>query len=427
MSIATATDPKAAVLPLLEGTGWPGAAEALAQLHELPIPDRRTEQWKYTRVAKLFNGSYCAAEAAAPVDLPERLPFPATRVVFVNGHFRPDLSDDLMAHKGVVIGSIQHHLSHGPLKAHYGQLAPAGERFFTAMNAASPTDGLILLATQGARTGVPVHLLRITTATAGRPPMLVQPRDLIMLHEDAAVELIVEHVSSGPEATACLVNGVRESVVGEGADLVLHLLQNEPDGPADIALDAVRVAAKGRFAIDTTTLHGSLVRNELNVALAGPEAHAELNGVYLLNGNTHGDNHTRIGHDVPDCTSDELYKGIVAGRATGVFNGKVDVRQDAQRTRAYQRNANILQGHDARIYSKPELEIYADDVKCSHGCTVGRLDEQAVFYLRSRGVSEAEARRMVANAFASEVLERIANPDWRKHLEGMIDLKLAAL
>jgi hypothetical protein len=142
-------------------------------------------------------------------------------------------------------------------------------------------------------------------------------------------------------------------------------------------------------------LNGSLVRNEVNVALAGPEAHAELNGVYVLNGTTHCDNHTYIGHDVPDCTSDELYKGIVAEKGTGVFNGKVYVKQDAQRTRAYQSNANILQGDDARVFTKPELEIYADDVKCSHGCTIGRMDEKGdvlpPFTRRKRGRSTPHA------------------------------------
>ena len=169
------------------------------------------------------------------------------------------------------------------------------------------------------------------------------------------------------------------------------------------------------------------MRNELIVALSGPEAHAELSGAYLLNGTTHCDNHTYIGHDVPDCTSDELYKGIIAEKATAVFNGKVFVKQDAQRTRAYQSNGNILQGDDARVFSKPELEIYADDVKCSHGCTIGRMDDQALFYLRSRGVSEPEARRMMAHAFTNDVLERIANTDWRNHLAGLIDAKLATL
>jgi Fe-S cluster assembly protein SufD len=407
------------VLPLLEGSTWPNAAEALAQVHALSTPNTKTEAWKYTRVGKLFKDAYIAPQGDVAVALPTRLPFETTRVVFVNGHFRADLSDDLKADKGIVIDSLKHHLSHGPVKAHYGQVAPIGDRFFTAMNAASPTDGLIILATKGTTTSKPVHVLHISSGKQ----QLIQPRDLFMLHEGANVEVIFEHI--GAETSSSLVNSVRESVIGEGANLTIHLLQNETNGPAHIGVDAATIAAKGRFSIDTTTLDGSLVRNEVNIALAGPEAHAELNGVYVLNGTTHCDNHTYIGHDVPDCTSDELYKGIVAGKGTGVFNGKVYVKQDAQRTRAYQSNANILQGDDAKVYTKPELEIYADDVKCSHGCTIGRFDEQGMFYLRSRGVSEAEAKKMMAHAFMYDVLERIENKDWREHLAGLIDAKLA--
>ena len=426
MATMTATDPKANVLPLLEGSTWPNATEALAQVHTLPIPTTRTEAWKYTRVGKLFNQPFAAPKGDATDTLLARLPFETTRVVFVNGHFRADLSDDLKTDKGIVIDSLKHHLAHGPVKAHYGQVTPIGDRLFTAMNTAAPTDGLIILATKGTKTSKPLHVLHITTDGG----QLVQPRDLFMLHEGAEVEVIIEAVtpSAAEESTAsALVNSVRESVIGEGASLTIHLLQNEANGPAHIGLDGVTIGAKGRFSIDTTTLNGSLVRNEVNIALAGPEAHAELNGVYVLNGSTHCDNHTYIGHDVPDCTSDELYKGIIAEKGTGVFNGKVYVKQDAQRTRAYQSNANILQGDDAKVYTKPELEIYADDVKCSHGCTIGRLDEKGLFYLRSRGVSEAEARRMLSHAFMTDVLERITNEDWRKHLEGLINTKLEAL
>ncbi len=424
MTTTTATDPKATLLPLLEGSTWPGAAEALAQVQMLPIPTTRTEAWKYTRVGKLFNQPYAAPQGEAAVELPARLPFDTTRVVFVNGHFRADLSDELKADKGIVIDSLSKHLSHGPVKEHYGQVAPIGDRLFTAMNTAAPTDGLIILATKGTKTSKPIHVLHIVRGDDHRP-QLVQPRDLFMLHEGANVEVIVEHI--GADASSSLVNTVRESVVGEGAKLTIHLLQNEANGPSHVGLDGVTIGAKGNFSIDTTTLNGSLVRNEVKVALAGPEAHAELNGVYVLNRSTHCDNHTYIGHDVPDCTSDELYKGIVAGKATGVFNGKVYVKQDAQRTRAYQSNANILQGDDAKVYTKPELEIYADDVKCSHGCTIGRFDEQGLFYLRSRGVSEAEAKKMMAQAFMYDVLERITNEHWREHLAGLIDAKLAAL
>ena len=422
MATMTATDPKANVLPLLDGSTWPNATEALAQVNALPVPTSKTEAWKYTRVAKLFSQPYAAPKGDATVTLPARLPFETTRVVFVNGHFRADLSDDLKTDKGIVIDSLKQHLAHGPVKAHYGQIALIGDRLFTAMNTAAPTDGLIILATKGTKTSKPIHVLHITNGGQ----QLIQPRDLFMLHEGAEVEVIIEHVAEGNASTS-LINSIRESVIGEGANLTIHLLQNEANGPAHIGLDGVTIGAKGRFSIDTTTLNGSLVRNEVNVALAGPEAHAELNGVYVLNGTTHCDNHTYIGHDVPDCTSDELYKGIVAEKGTGVFNGKVYVKQDAQRTRAYQSNANILQGDDAKVYTKPELEIYADDVKCSHGCTIGRLDEKGLFYLRSRGVSEAEARKMLSHAFMTDVLERITNEDWRKHLAGLIDAKLASL
>ncbi|HMN06126.1 MAG TPA: Fe-S cluster assembly protein SufD [Flavobacteriales bacterium] len=416
----TVSDPKATVLPLIQDGTWPLAAEGFAKAVELPVPGRRSEPWKYTRVAHLFREAYVKPLGDAAVELPDRLPFPATRVVFVNGFLRPDLSDDLKAHKGIVIDSITNHLGHGPLKANYGSAALLDDRLFTAMNTAAPTDGLIILATKEAKVQHPVHILRITTAPEGSRPMLIQPRDLFMLHAGAQVEVIDEHIAIG-HTTASLVNGVRECIVGEGASLTLHLLQNEDNGPADITLDAVRVAAKGNFNVDTTTLHGPLVRNDLRIELDGPGAHAELNGVYLLNGNAHCDNHTYIGHNVPDCTSDELYKGVVAGKSTAVFNGKVFVKPDAQRTLAYQRNANVLQDDDARVYSKPELEIYADDVRCSHGCTVGRMDEQAVFYLRSRGVSEAQAWRMMSHAFIAEVMERIPNEAWREHLARMVD------
>ena len=420
------TDPKTTVLPLLQASAWPGAAEAFAQVHALPVPSIKTEAWKYTRVAKLFNHPYAAPKgdaygAGGKFPAPTRLPFEVTRVVFVNGHFRADLSDDLKGQPHVVIDSLQHHLSHGPVRNHYGFITPVNERLFSAMNTAAPTDGLLLLVFKNTTVEKPIHLLRITT----EGQQLIQPRDLFLIQEGAKAEVIEEHISLASEVTSTLVNSVRESYVAEGAELLVHKLQR--DAAAHIAQESVQVDAKGHYSISTTTLEGSLVRNDINVSLSGPEAHAELNGVYLLNGSTHCDNHTYIGHDVPDCTSDELYKGIIAEKGTGVFNGKVYVKQDAQRTRAYQSNANILQGDDARIFTKPELEIYADDVKCSHGCTIGRLDEKGLFYLRSRGVSEAEARKMLSHAFMTDVLERISNEDWRKHLASLIDAKLEAL
>ncbi|MCB0814456.1 MAG: hypothetical protein KDB87_15010, partial [Flavobacteriales bacterium] len=186
MITATSTDPKATVLPQLEGSTWPGAAEALAQVHALSVPTSRTEAWKYTRVGRLFNEPYAAPTGETDPALPARLPIDVTRVVFVNGHFRADLSDDLKSQKGLVIDSLKHHLSHGPVKEHYGTLAPTGERLFTAMNTAAPTDGLILLVTKDVKVDKPIHVLHVTTWER----QLVQPRDLFMLHEGAEAEVI---------------------------------------------------------------------------------------------------------------------------------------------------------------------------------------------------------------------------------------------
>lgn len=421
MSTMTATEPKAAVLPLLEGSTWPGAAEALAQAHALPVPTSKTEAWKYTRVGKLFNQPYAAPKRDAQVSVPERLPFPTLRLVFVNGNFRKDLSDELTPTAGLRIGFMADLKNSAEFTKRYVPITPVNERLFSALNTAAPTDGLFVHFMEGCALAMPIHVLHITSG-AGQ---LVQPRDLILMDKGVSAELIVEHLSQSAQGS--LVNILREFALAEGASLTVHKLQNEVDGPAHISLETVHLDAKTRFSLSTTTLDGTLIRNEVNVALAGPEAHAELNGVYLLNGTTHCDNHTYIGHDVPDCTSDELYKGLVAGKGTSVFNGKVYVKQDAQRTRAYQSNANILLGDDAKVYTKPELEIYADDVKCSHGCTIGRLDEKGLFYLRSRGVSEAEARKLMAHAFITEVVERVQNEEWKAVLTALIDAKLARL
>lgn len=421
MSTTTALDPKATVLPLLEGSTWPGAAEALAQAQILPIPTSKTEAWKYTRVAKLFNQPYAAPKGDANVALPARLPFDVIRVVFVNGHFRKDLSDDLTPIPGLRIGFIGELKKSAEFSKRYVPITPVKERLFSAMNTAAPTDGLFIHFMEGCALVVPIHVLHITSGEG----QLIQPRELFLLDKGVSAELIFEHIAQRGQGS--LVNLVREFALAEGSALTVHKLQNETEGPAHISLETVRLDTKARFSLSTTTLEGTLIRNDVNVSLAGPEAHAELNGVYLLNGTTHCDNHTYIGHDVPDCTSDELYKGIVAGKGTSVFNGKVYVKQDAQRTRAYQSNANILLGDDAKVYTKPELEIYADDVKCSHGCTIGRLDEKGLFYLRSRGVSEAEAHKLMAHAFITEVVERVQNEEWKAVLTALIDAKLATL
>jgi Fe-S cluster assembly protein SufD len=423
MTTTTATDPKASVQHLLDGSHWTHSDEALELFQGLPIPGTKTEAWKYTRVARLFGEPFEVPRNDGLIALPERLPFSALRIVFLNGRFRKDLSDDILsADNRLRLDLAAMAAARNPKVAALPRtIGDVQDHFFTAMNAAKPTDGLFIHVEANYCPSIPIHILHI--ARDGH--QLMQPRDIVWLDEGASLELIIEHIAINGKTS--LLNCVREFVVGQDARLTVHKVQHEVNGPAHISQESVIVHGRGTFSMDTTTIEGDLVRNNVHVQLVGPEAHAELNGVYLLNGTTHCDNHTYIGHDVPDCTSDELYKGIIAEKGTGVFNGKVYVKQDAQRTRAYQSNANILQGDDARIFTKPELEIYADDVKCSHGCTIGRLDEKGLFYLRSRGVSEAEARRMLSHAFMTDALERITNEDWRQHLEGLINAKLETI
>jgi len=324
-----------------------------------------------------------------------------------------EYSDTFPEQSGVSAGTIKANHDHPCIVEHFGKTADT-KRFFSAMNNAAPSDGLFLAIDKGVQLEKPIRVVHYTTTS-----VLAQPRDLIVLGDNSKAEVYFEQRSTA--ASESVVNHVRESVIGKGAKLIVHRAQHEVDGPFHVCLDRVQVDSNGYFDIDTTTIDGAVIRNDIQVDLIGSGSHAQLNGIYMLDGSTHVDNHTYIGHDVPDCTSDELYKGIVDGKATAVFNGKVQVAQDAQRTLAYQSNQNILVSDTANVYSKPELEIYADDVRCSHGCTIGRLDKEALFYLRSRGIGEKEATRLLTLAFCDDVLERIENETWRELLARLIE------
>jgi Fe-S cluster assembly protein SufD len=392
-----------------------GREAAILALGGLPIPSRKTEAFKYTPVAKYLKQTF------EPQPAPEVTPDHAQMegvytLVFVNGRLSSSLSDEIPDQAGVSIGSIVEYASHPLMDSCFDRSTGPADRFFTHLNTAEPTDGLFVALDRDVQLNAPI---RIVHYTSGR--CLVQPRDLVVLGDNASAELFFEQRSIG--ASEAVVNHVRESHVGKGGRLTIHRLQEEQDGPFNICLDSVRIEANGYLDMDTTTLNGNVVRNDIHVQLSGPFAHAQLNGVYMLKGDTHLDNHTYIGHDVPDCTSDELYKGIIDNKATAVFNGKVQVAQDAQRTRAYQSNQNILIEDTASVYTKPELEIYADDVRCSHGCTIGKFDAEALFYLRSRGIGEPEAMRLLTLAFCDDVLTRIENPTWRAHLSNIIEAR----
>ena len=292
-------------------------------------------------------------------------------------------------------------------------MAFAKKTSFITLNAAYPTAGAFIHAAAKATASKPIHLVHVTTAEN----MLSQPHHLIVAERSSKLDVVMSSVNTGGSG---FVNAVTEVVVNENADVSMNKLQHEGAGMSQIATEEVLQKSDSRFAINTITLSGDLVRNNLNILVDGTNCETHLNGLYLPTGKEHVDNHSVVDHRLPHCESHELYKGILDGKSTGVFNGKVFVRQDAQKTNAFQSNANILMSDDATINSKPELEIYADDVKCSHGFTTGQFDEEALFYLRSRGISKANAQKLMMLAFAGDVVEKINLEPFREKVEALL-------
>jgi Fe-S cluster assembly protein SufD len=282
-----------------------------------------------------------------------------------------------------------------------------------ALNTALHQDGACILIERNVEVSKPLHLLFISSAN-GRP-LASFPRNLIVAAEGSRVSL-VEHYA-GLNGGGYFTNAVTEIVQGENAAVDYYKIQEERRNAFHIATVQVRQSRSSRFSSHSISMGGALVRNDINAVLDGEGAECTLNGLYTLDGEQHEDNHTRIEHARPHCTSHELYKGILDGSSTGVFNGKIYVHKDAQKTDAKQTNKNLIRSEKAAINTKPQLEIFADDVKCTHGATIGQLDEEAVFYLRARGIGEEEARNLLTCAFARDIIDRIGIEAVRIKLE----------
>jgi Fe-S cluster assembly protein SufD len=268
----------------------------------------------------------------------------------------------------------------------------------------------------------PIHVVFATIGDAD--PVVSHPRSLFVVDSGGSAVVIEQHIGLGDGSYWS--NAVSEAVVGPNARLAHYKLQQESRAASHIATIAARQAADSTFRSHAVSLGGRLVRNDIATRFEQRGGECSFDGLYLLDGEQHVDHHTTIDHAQPQCTSDELYKGILGGRATAVFNGKVIVRPDAQKTDAHQMNKNLLLSERAEIDTKPQLEIFADDVKCSHGATVGRLDDESLFFLRSRGIDENEARNLLTFAFANEIVERIDVAPWRERLESLIRDRFAS-
>jgi Fe-S cluster assembly protein SufD len=395
---------------------------ALKRFTELGFPTLRNEDWRFTNVAALAQIPFKLAsrphEHGLMVEQLERAGLPAgnyPRLVFVNGWYAPELSARGTLPEGVTVGSLAQALETHPewVEPHLARYARHQDLAFTALNTAFIRDGAFVRVPKGTVVEEPVYLLFVTT-TAGEASV-AHPRNLILAGESSQLTLVEAYL--GLEDEVYFTNAVTELAVGENAVLDHYKLQRESEEAFHIANTQIYQARSSVLCSHYMGFGGALVRNEVRALLDAPGCECTLNGLYLAAGRQHMDNHTVIDHARPHCASHELYKGILDGKAHGVFNGKIFVRQDAQKTDAKQTNQTLLLSDDATINTKPQLEIYADDVKCTHGATVGNLNADQLFYLRSRGLDVEAARALLIFAFANDIVGRVRVEALRERLE----------
>ena len=392
---------------------------AALRVRDQGLPNITLEDWKYTSLTGLQQSAMRGATradglhiSAADIAALALSTTSTLRVVLVNGCWRADLSrlDGLPA--GVRVHSVAALAEHDPerLASLLEADAEAGSTF-QALNTALLGDGVVIEIDAGVQLREPLHLVMLGSGTE----LLRGPRVLVRAARDSDLRLIEEYLSL--DATSGLTNSVCEVNLGSGATLYHHRLANESLDSAHIGRIAVHVADHGNYISDSLAFGGQLTRVDIDVALSGRGARCRLNGLFVAGGEQHIDHHTRVEHRVGDTHSSELYRGILDGRSRGVFNGKVLVARDAQQITAQQTSNNLLLSRLAEVDTKPELEIYADDVSCTHGATVGELDHAALFYLRSRGISAAAARALLTYAFAQKVVDDIPLPGVRRWIE----------
>ncbi|MBE0641111.1 MAG: Fe-S cluster assembly protein SufD, partial [Bacteroidales bacterium] len=322
---------------------------------------------------------------------------------------------------GTIIGSLSDAMQQYPgiFEAHYGKYADIDHDGLNALNTAFAQDGLFIYVPEGVSVEKPVQIINLIDL---KENFFVQPRNLIVLEKGASLKLI--HCDHSLRHKESLINNLSEFYVGEGANLDHYKIQNKDNSSTLVTTTFFHQEKDSRMSTNTIVLHGGVVRNNTSVKLAGQQAEANILGLYLVDREQHVDTHVFVDHAVPHCMSNEMFKGILDDQASGVFNGHILVRRDAQKTLAYQNNRNLLLTDKARIHTKPHLEIYADDVKCSHGATVGQLDPEAMFYLRTRGIGEHAARMLLMYAFAAEVIGKISIQALRERIDELVAKRL---
>jgi Fe-S cluster assembly protein SufD len=409
----------------------PRRKAGLARFADLGFPTLQQEDWRFTNVAPIaslpFKPVFEPARDGVDSKTLSRFPFSrlsATRLVFIDGHYRAELSSAAPQGPGVIVQSLAAALAGDSalLEQHLGRYAQGEDNSFAALNTAFFQDGAWVYVPAGVKVEAPILLVFVSTARESGAS--IHPRNLIVAERHSQATILESYFSTvdAPYFT----NAVTELVLGEGAAVEHGKFQDEAAGAFHVATIQAQLGRNSNLISHSIAMGARLSRNNIRTTLAGEGVECILNGLYLTRGDQLADHHMVVDHAQPHCNSHEYYNGILDGRSKGVFHGRILVRQAAQKTDAKQTNKNLLLSEDATVDTKPQLEIYADDVKCTHGATVGQLNEEAIFYLRARGLGAQTARRMLIHAFAGEILERIRCGPVREELDRLVWDRLEA-
>jgi Fe-S cluster assembly protein SufD len=407
-------------------------ADAFARFCETGFPTTHDEDWRFTNVSAVARTQFTLAQRGRP-NLSEsdlrawRVQEAAARLVFVNGYFVPELSRFGPLPGGIVVSSLGEQIERIPdsIKSHLGAYLNIKRDAFSALNTAFLADGAYVHVPRGTVLETPIHLLFISANT--NIPTMSHPRNLLVFEDESQASIIEDYVSASntthslAQATIpALSNSATELIAGESAIVSHYMIEREHRKTFNFSTLRIQQQRSANVASHSLLIGGGLVRNNVHPVLAGEGGECLINGLFVGNGRQHLDNYMHVEHASPHCGSRQFYNGILDDHAHGVFHGRIVVHKDAQKTDAKQTNRNLLLSDDAQIDTKPQLEIYADDVKCTHGATIGQIEENALFYLRSRGLDEVSARQLLLLAFAGECLDRMKPGPARRHVEQLI-------
>jgi Fe-S cluster assembly protein SufD len=403
--------------------------KAIASFRQSGFPARKEERYKYTHLEPVFDGEFTFDFHPRDIRFDDSdlfrcdVPMLDAHVLTVlNGFFyHPEGQALTKLDNGIIYGSLKEAIRSYPglVEKYLGKNAETEDEAFVALNTAFFQDGIFLHVPEGIQMEKPIQIIHLLLSDKNQ---MVQHRNLFVLEKNASAQVIVCDHTLSPHMF--LTNSVTEAFTAENADLDLLRLQNEHNNSCQVTNTWISQARNSRCQHGTITLHGGMVRNNLRISMDGEGAETTALGLFLTDKSQHVDSYTVVEHKHPQCISKQYYKGVLDDVSTGAFNGKIHVHPDAQKTEAYQTNNNILLTDTARMNTKPRLEIYADDVKCSHGATVGQLDEDALFYLQSRGIPKDEGRLMLMDAFAWDVISKIKQPSLRERISDLVGKRL---